>query len=488
MHHTTTFLLDGIPVTVRFPDSGWSPTTTLLQYLRSMPGHRGVKEGCAEGDCGACTVVLADIGADGRLLYRSVDSCLVFLPMLHGRQVITVENLAGPDGTLHPVQEAMVGLHGSQCGYCTPGIAMSLLALYKNCPAPDRSTIEDHLHGNLCRCTGYEPIVAAAMAACVHGGVDHFTDAEARTMEALRAIPRASLDLAGGGCRYLRPATLEEALTLRARHPNALVISGATDVALRVTKHHETLPEILDISGIDAVRTITREDDALVVGAGAPISQVRAAVARDFPALRSMLDVFGSMQIRNMASLGGNLGTASPIGDALPVLMALDASVRLTSVLGAREIPLRQFITGYRKTKCRPDELITAIRIPWITDGSVVRSYKVSKRRHLDISSVSAGFRLRLDADGCVADIVLAYGGMAETTRRATVVERALRGRPWRRDVVEAAMPLLEAAFTPITDARSGARLRSIVARNLLMKLFLDTTDGFAAANPEGEP
>jgi xanthine dehydrogenase small subunit len=480
MQSTISFVLDGELRTIDFQSSRHlSPTTTVLNYLRGLPGHKGVKEGCAEGDCGACTVVIGELDAGGRIRYKSVDSCLLFLPMLHGKQLITVENLRDASGALHPVQEAMVNTDGSQCGFCTPGFIMSLFSLYKNSDHPAREAIDDALTGNLCRCTGYRPIIQAASEACVNKGIDQFTAGEPRIVQLLKSISGEAVHIQTERQRYLRPATLAEALSLKHQHPGAIVICGATDIALRVTKGHELLNEIIDLSDLPELRTVSQSGSSVsggtAIGAAVSLSEILVRVAPEYPALKSILTVFGSQQIRNLATLGGNLGTASPIGDTLPVLLAYDGRVVLESLNGRREVPVRKFITGYRKTVRKPDELITAIILPEPPRGAVIKSYKISKRKDLDISTVSAAFRLEVDERGGVRSFVAAYGGMADHVKRAEAAEEFLAGKKWERDSVEEALPLIEGAFSPISDARAGAEMRSIAAKNLLMKFWWDT-------------
>lgn len=473
MRSTISFIVDGTIVSEDF--SQIPPTTTLLNYLRSHPTHKGVKEGCAEGDCGACTVVLASRKNDGSLHYTAVDSCLVFLPMVHGKQIVTVENLQDAQGALHPVQQAMVETGGSQCGYCTPGIIMSLFSLYKNLNRPERADIDDALTGNLCRCTGYRPIVEAAARACIHEGRDAFTTSAHGTAEKLASILLNSGTLRHNTQLYFQPATLNEALVIKKEHPEAIVICGATDVALRVTKRHELLEKILDVGLVNELRSVQQRDDGILLGSSVTLTELLTVVGDTFPSLAATLRVFGSRQIRNLATIGGNLGTASPIGDLLSSLIPLDARVVLQHAGGAREVPLNTFVTGYRTTRREPDELIAGIFLPYTSRHDIVRWYKVSKRKDLDISTVSAGIRIALDNTRRVTRCTIAYGGMAERVKQATSVEVFLTGKVWNRQTVESAMPLVDRDFTPISDARGSAEFRTIAAKNLLLKFWADT-------------
>ena len=475
MSQSISFVLDGSVETIDFRASQFTPTTTVLQLLRNHPRHKGVKEGCAEGDCGACTVVLGEIEPGGNLRYRAVDSCLVFLPMIHGKQLITVENLKDAEGTLHAVQEAMVDTDGSQCGYCTPGFIMSLFALYRDQDTVDRPAIDDALTGNLCRCTGYRPIVEAAAKSCSSKRADHFTASESATMRLLKSISRKAVYLQTSPQSYYLPETLKEALDYKKSNPSIMVITGGTDVALRVTKQHELLSSILDLSHIDELRTV-HEGEELHIGASTSLTDVLAVAKGRLPAMYSMLSVFGSRQIRNCATLGGNLGSASPIGDTIPVLMAYDARIVLQSSRGSREVPVREFITGYRKTVCEEDELITRVVFPVVSDGTIVKAYKVSKRKDLDISTLNGGFCVELDGEQHVKEIVLAFGGMAAQVQRASKTEAFLQGKKWIRENIEEAMLLLEKEFSPLSDVRGGATFRRVAARNLLLKFWIDTT------------
>ncbi|MGD0710655.1 MAG: xanthine dehydrogenase small subunit [Bacteroidales bacterium] len=478
MKNVIKFVLDDKIVEVDFAKHPeLKPTTTVLNYLRSYPTHKGVKEGCAEGDCGACTVVLAEL-CDGKLKYKTVDSCLVFLPMIHGKQLITIENLAvrkDKETILHPVQQMMVETNGSQCGYCTPCIVMSLFGLFKNHNNPSRETIEDALTGNLCRCTGYQSIIEAAEKACSNNGFDHFTEKENQIITLLNKIAENKETLLKNKKqKYFKPFTLAEALRLRKENPGALIINGATDVALRQTKKKELLSGIIDLSSVEQLKSYSEDTQCCYFGGGMTMEQVRKIAANKFPPLYNILSVFGSLQIRNVATIGGNIGSASPIGDSLPLLFAYGAKVKLASETNERLLGLEEFIIGYRKTELRNDELITEIIIPK-NENVIVKSYKVSRRKNLDISTVSGAFKIKIEGV-IVSEIILAFGGMAATTKRATNCEKLLSGKKWTRENIDAAMKILAEEFTPLSDARSEATYRSTAAKNLLMKFFLETS------------
>jgi xanthine dehydrogenase small subunit len=468
------FLFRGDEVSLDLAKSGISPTTTVLRYLRENLLSPGTKEGCAEGDCGACTVVLAEPEGTGRLRYKAIDSCLVFLPMLHGKQLLTVEDIGTPE-RLHPVQQAMAECNGTQCGFCTPGFVMSLVALSKGNGPNDRLDIEDALTGNLCRCTGYRPILDAAESCLSSKVTDRLDVEQGKVIEKLLLIDKtAALDIEVNGQRYVRPAGLDSALSALAGNHDLMPFSGATDLALRVTKKHEKLSALLDLSAVAELRVLQRENDRLVIGAGVTLEELRHVSKSDFPSLHSMLNVFGSRQIRTLATIGGNLGSASPIGDLLPVLLALEAVIELGSTTGIRSVPMHEFITGYRSTVRRKDELIIRILLPLAKSDSVIRSYKVSKRQDMDISTVSGGFSLKLNS-GIIDSAILAFGGMAAKTERAAPAEDFLKGKKWDRKTAEETASLVRGHFHPISDARAGAAFRSVAAGNLILKFWNET-------------
>ena len=451
-----------------------SPTTTVLEWLRVHARALGTKEGCAEGDCGACTVLLGEPDGEG-VRYRPVNACLLFVPALDGRQFLTVEHLRGPDGAPHPVQAAMVAHHASQCGFCTPGIVMSLVALGHASPEADRAEVCEALAGNLCRCTGYRPIVDAARAAHADTAHDRIATAAPAMAARLRALPQDGCVLAHGGQTYWSPRTLDDAAALAEAHPQAMLLAGGTDAALLVTKARKALPALLALDRVAGLGDISRDGAHLSLGAAVAYEDALPALEDAWPEFGAMLRRLGSRQIRHRGTVGGNLGTASPIGDMPPALIALDASIRVRTGADTLAIPVAEFFTGYRRHRCPPGSLIESVAIPLPEPDDLVRVYKVSKRREEDISSVCAAFRLRLDG-GLVRDLRAGFGGMAATPVRAVALERAVIGQPWTRATVEAGMRALDATLHPLSDMRASAAYRATVAKNLLLRLWLETS------------
>jgi xanthine dehydrogenase small subunit len=447
---------------------GVDPNTTVLNWLRAE-GLTGTKEGCAEGDCGACTVALGE-PVGGRVRYRAVNACIQFVPTLDGKQLITVEDLRGADGALHPVQQAMVDHHGSQCGFCTPGIVMSLFALHHQGVA-DRPAINDALAGNLCRCTGYRPIVDAALASC-RADKDRFSRSERETLGLLASIRRErGLAYEAGGRRYYAPVSEDELAGILAREPAARILAGGTDLALDVTKQHRDLNALVHVGGVRGLGDVTGSAGHIEIGAAAPYSDAMAAIGAVYPDFGELLRRLGSVQIRNAGTMGGNIANASPIGDSLPPLLALGTTVVLRKGEDRRELPLDDFFLGYRKTALAAGEFLVRIRIPKPRADLRFAAYKIAKRFDQDISAVCAAFAIETK-DGVVREARIAFGGMAATPKRASACEAALRGRPWSEATVATAAAALTRDFAPLSDMRASARYRGAVARNLLWRFY----------------
>ncbi len=480
MRKTLRFLIGNEPVEIE----GCDPTLTVLDWLRLERRMTGSKEGCAEGDCGACTVVVGRLD-HGRLRYEAINACIRFLPTLDGCQLLTVEHLKGGDGSLHPVQQAMVECHGSQCGFCTPGFVMSLLALRLNEAEPSIARIEDALAGNLCRCTGYEPIIAAGrrMDAISPREADPFLKQCETTAAKLATLQDGkTLALEGQGRRFYAPATVSALAELIAAHPQAALVAGATDVGLWVTKGMKQLDPVVYLGRIEGLRGVSDEGDHLRFGAMATLVDVRNALADLSPQLDELMRRFGGEQVRNAGTIGGNIANGSPIGDLPPALIALKATLVLAKSADGGEIerrtlPLESFFLDYRKQDRRPGEFVEAVSVPKLPSDALFNVSKVSKRFDEDISAVCGAFRLRRDANGFITETRLAYGGMAGIPKRAKAAEAALIGRPWDEEAVAAAIAALPQDFTPLDDMRASARYRLTVAGNLLRRFLIETTE-----------
>ncbi|MWV17849.1 xanthine dehydrogenase small subunit [Pseudomonas sp. L-22-4S-12] len=450
------------------------PNLTVLDYLRRVQGRSGTKEGCASGDCGACTVVLAELAGE-QLRYRAINACLTFVASLHGKQLISVEDLK-QQGRLHPVQQAIADCHGSQCGFCTPGFVMSLFALHKGVQQYDPHATHQALAGNLCRCTGYRPILAAAEQACGQRQADSFDAHAAETIAQLQAIARTPAEsLAGNGHRCLLPSNLDELASQFAAHPEARLVAGGTDLALEITQLHRELPLLIHLGQVEALKRIAVLPERLEIGAGVALSDCHALLAAEYPDFGDLLERFASLQIRNQGTLGGNIGNASPIGDAPPLLLALGAQLLLRQGAQQRSLPLEDFFLDYKVTARQPGEFIEQVIVPRPVAGQQFRAYKVSKRLDDDISAVCAAFSLQLD-NGVLGEVRIAFGGMAAIPKRATACEQALGGRPFDTATVEAACAALAQDFTPLSDFRASRDYRLLVAQNLLRRCHLELT------------
>lgn len=468
------FLLNGEAVEV----GGIDPHVTLLEWLRRS-GRTGAKEGCAEGECGACAVAVLTRDGMGRARYRAMNSCLVPLPAAHGLDIVSVEGVAGADGTLHPVQREMVERGASQCGYCTPGFVMSLFCEYYR---PDRAGYDpEATSGNLCRCTGYRPILDVAR----NLGRPAPDDPRLTTLSAPVPAPGA-LAYESTGRGFHRPTTLAGVFECLERDPEATLIAGGTDLIVAANQRDTRWRTLVSLEGIDALREIRFDADEIVLGGGAPLSEVEEALAAEgagvLPMMEQVLPLFSSRLIRNRATIGGNLGTASPIGDLAPALLALDAEVTLASARGSRRLPLASFFLDYRKTALERGEVIASVHVPRPLP-QFQRFYKVSKRVLDDISTVAGAFALDLDAAGRVARLRVAFGGIAKTPLRAHAWERAALGRIWSAASVADLVTELPAIGTPLGDHRGSAAYRAAMTRRLLEKFAVETS---AARGVEG--
>ncbi|MAD60515.1 MAG: xanthine dehydrogenase small subunit [Myxococcales bacterium] len=482
----------------RFSLAQVNSNTTLLRFLRDELGLMGTKEGCAEGDCGACTVIAYEPKsvANGESTYRALNSCLLLTPALHGRRLYTVEGLVDRERggfhsglgresqlTAHPVQSVLVNKLGSQCGYCTPGVIMSMAEACYRKDLTEAWQIDDQLCGNLCRCTGYRPIQEAseAIAGLRPKGplLDRLENPESE-IEQQERLAEFTQEVQGHS--FYRPTSLSALWEMWAQAPQAELVAGGTDLGLRITKRFEKLTALIAIDQIQELKQVhTLADQWWSIGAAVPLSDIEALAKSRVPALERMLRFFGARQIKNRGTLGGNLCTASPIGDTPPVLLALDARLRLASAEGERTVAIDEFFIDYRKTALKEQEILLAIELPPQNSAAKTyqRAFKVSKRQELDISSISACFSVTLDQGGTlVSHARFAYGGMAATPKRAYKAEQALIGKSWSSGNIEQAMQALQEDFTPISDHRASAWYRAEVAQNLLRGFWLEVSQG----------
>ena len=470
MSQAVRFLLNGEVVEAQ----GVDPTRTLLEHLRGDLRRTGTKEGCAEGDCGSCTVLVGELDGQGQTAWRAVNSCIQLVPMLDGKAVITVEGLAskGSKDEPHAVQAAMVEHHGSQCGFCTPGVVMSLYGRAVSAKGTD-APVDEVLAGNLCRCTGYGAIIAVAQAIPPEAAPD-----VGEPLAALKRDEALSLayddPIAGLTRRWFAPLSVDDLAQTYAEHPDAVLVAGATDIGLWVTKLRKPLATLIDIGRVDELKTITRDGDGLRICAGVRYVDALEALTALYPDLGAMMRRLGSTQVRNSGTIGGNIANGSPIGDMPPALIAAGAALTLRRWNERRDIPLEDFFIAYGRQDRRPGEFVEAVLVPDPTPGALFKVYKLSKRFAQDISAVCGAFNLQLDGE-VVIGARIAFGGMAGTPKRAEACEAALVGQVWNPATINTAVAALAEDFTPLTDARASAAYRVLAAGNMLRKVFIES-------------
>ena len=454
-----------------------SPSMTVLDYLRERRGLTGTKEGCAEGDCGACTVVTVN-ASNGQLDYQAANACLMMVPQLQGREILTIEGLAAKDGTPHIVQQSLVDAHGSQCGFCTPGIAMALFAFHHSDDPIETEKVHDALAGNLCRCTGYRPIVDAALALDQTPSDRFFHEANNRTasIEDLEVSNAYETDEE----TFYAPASLSALLALRTEYPDAYLLGGGTDLGILTSKDRKQLGRIIWTALVPELARIGRTGTHLTIGAAVTYTAALPLFEELYPSFANIIRRIGSRQIRNLGTLGGNVCNASPIGDTPPILLVLEAVFIARSQRGTREIPAEEFFVDYRKTALADDEILEAIRLPTPQPDTIYKAYKISKRFDQDISAVIGAFALSL-RDSKIEKARVAFGGMAATPARAFNCESTLEGAPWKIETMEATDAALNADFSPISDFRASGDYRRRVAANLGLRVFAEIND---AASP----
>ena len=449
------------------------PNETLLNYIRTKLKKTGTKEGCAEGGCGACSVVLAEL-RNNKINYFPVNSCIMFLPTLQGKQLILVEDLVSKNGTLHPVQQSMVNWNGSQCGFCTPGFVMSLFSMYKNYSTYKEDIIKDSIAGNLCRCTGYKPIISAGKSLNKKNKKDHFVKNKKIIISLLKKISLENIEINNNDKKYFAPRNIRELKKILKKNKDAKLLSGGTDLSLVVTKERKKLDSIIYMNAIDELNYIKKNDNHIEIGAATPLINFESFIQKYYPDFTKILQRYGSVQIRNVCTIAGNIATASPIGDTLPLLLTLNAQVLIQSINTKKILSLEKFFISYRNTKLRKGQFIHSIRIP-IQKNHIFKAYKVSKRFDDDISSVCASFNLEIK-NKLIKNIKIAYGGMAAVPKRAFRCEKILLNSPVTDKIVFKAKSALEKDFKPITDMRASGNYRMEIAKNLLEKCFLEIT------------
>ena len=447
------------------------PNETVLNFVRSNLKKTGTKEGCAEGGCGACTIVLGEL-KNNKILYKSINSCITFVPVLNGKQLILIENLTSENGKLHSVQNAMVDYHGSQCGFCTPGFVMSMFAMFKNNKSINNELINDSLSGNLCRCTGYRPIIDAAKSLNNLSRYDHFDKDKFITLRLLKKITKKNIEITNNNKKYFAPKTIKELKKILNKVKDAKLLSGGTDLSLEVTKKRKELEKIIYLGSIEELNFIKKYKNEIEIGASTTLINFEKQIKKYYLDFYNILKRYGSVQIRNVCTIAGNIATASPIGDSLPLLMALDAKIIIDGKNGKKIIPINNFFIGYRKTKLKQGDFIYSVKIP-ILKHNIFKAYKISKRFDDDISSVCGSFNLEINKNH-IKRAKIAFGGMSEVPKRAIKTEKILINSEFSEKIFDKATKNLEKDFSPIDDMRASKKYRIEVAKNLLLKCFFE--------------
>lgn len=467
------FLLNGEEISL----TDVAPDLTLLDWLRLERRLRGSKEGCAEGDCGACTVLVGRLMGD-EIIYDSVTACIRFVGSLHGTHVVTIEHLRGENGALHPVQQAIVDHHGSQCGFCTPGFVMSLYGLWMRDPQPSRTAIEKALQGNLCRCTGYAPIIRAGQAISSYGQPpgDPLWAERIAVREKIKSFSDGRrVEIGEGENQIIIPASLDDFAEIFAANPEARIVAGSTDVGLWVTKFMRRIGPVIFIGHLQELKRIAENDSEVRFYAGVTYSEALPVIEATFPQLGELWNRFAGEQVRNMGTIGGNIANGSPIGDTPPPFIALGAKLHLRRGEHRREIKLEDYFLAYGKQDRQPGEFVESVTVPLLPLGEHFATYKISKRREEDISTLCGAFRVFVNDAGTVGMARIAFGGMAATPKRAKAVEAGLVGKPWTMETVNAVLSAFAEDYQPISDMRASADYRLLTAQNLLKRFFLET-------------
>ena len=458
------FLWKNKIIKIKNPD----PNKTVLSYVRDDLKKTGTKEGCAEGGCGACTIVLGELKKN-KIIYKAINACITFLPILNGKQLILVEDLIN-DNKLHPVQDAMVKFHSSQCGFCTPGFTMSLFSMHKNNKLINKEVVDEALSGNLCRCTGYRPIIDAAKSLNNKKDQDQFKINQKKNIDLLRKLKNADLEINNNGKKYFAPTTISNLKKILKKFPNAKILSGGTDLSLEVTKLRKELKIIISLNSIEKLNFIKKSKGSIEIGATTSLIDFQNFIKKYFFDFYDILKRYGSLQIRNVGTIAGNIATASPIGDTLPLLLTLDTKIVIQGLKQKKTLTLNDFFISYRKTKLKKSEFIYSIKIP-INKNKIFKAYKISKRFDDDISSVCGSFSFSIKKNK-ITKAAIAYGGMSEIPKRATIIEKKLINSEFSENTFNKVLDLINKDFSPLDDMRASRNYRITVAKNLLIKAF----------------